>query len=109
VFLGRSVVSGTGTGLAIATGPKTMFGDIALRLGSRVPETEFRARPATLQSAHPAHDGRAGPLFIVLMGIVVKHDPFESLLFAVALGVSRAGSCRSIGASIRSEPRHREH
>jgi Mg2+-importing ATPase len=41
VFLGRSVVSGTGTGLAIATGPKTMFGDIALRLGSRVPETEF--------------------------------------------------------------------
>src|SRR5579872_5319696 len=41
VFLGTSVVSGTGTALALATGPKTMFGDIALRLRSRAPETEF--------------------------------------------------------------------
>src|SRR5579872_1513977 len=28
VFLGTSVVSGTGTAVALATGPKTMFGDI---------------------------------------------------------------------------------
>src|SRR4029079_8006419 len=26
-------------------------------------------------------------LFIVLVGVALKHDPFESLLFAVALGV----------------------
>jgi Mg2+-importing ATPase len=41
LFLGTSVVSGTGTALALATGPKTMFGDIAVRLRSRAPETEF--------------------------------------------------------------------
>ena len=36
VFLGTSVVSGTGTALALATGPKTMFGDIAVRLRTRL-------------------------------------------------------------------------
>src|SRR5512142_1341401 len=41
VFLGTSVVSGTGTALAIATGPKTMFGQIAARLRTMAPETEF--------------------------------------------------------------------
>ena len=40
VFLGTSVVSGTATAVAIATGPRTMFGDIAVRLGRRVPETD---------------------------------------------------------------------
>jgi P-type Mg2+ transporter len=86
VFLGTSVVSGTGTGLAIATGPKTMFGDIALRLGSRVPETEFEhgLRRFSLLILRTTV---VLVLFIVLMGIAFKHDPFESLLFAVALGV----------------------
>jgi len=37
VFLGTSVVSGTGTALAIATGSKTIFGDIAVRLGAAFP------------------------------------------------------------------------
>src|SRR4029079_7430332 len=85
VFLGTSVVSGTGTGLAIATGPKTMFGDIALRLGSRVPETEFEhgLRRFSLLILRTTV---VLVLFIVLMGIAFKHDPFESLLFAVALG-----------------------
>ena len=41
MFLGTSVVSGTGTAVAIATGAKTMFGDIAARLRTRAPETEF--------------------------------------------------------------------
>lgn len=71
VFLGTSVVSGTATAIVTATGPRTLFGDIATRLGSRVPETEFES----------------GLNFILLMGTVVKHDPLESLLFAVALGV----------------------
>jgi len=41
VFLGTSIVSDTGTAVATATGPKTMFGDIAVRLRTRAPETEF--------------------------------------------------------------------
>lgn len=41
VLLGSSVVSGTATALVIATGPKTVFGDVATRLRTRAPETEF--------------------------------------------------------------------
>ena len=86
VFLGTSVVSGTGTALVTATGPKTMFGDIAVRLASRVPETEFEhgLRRFSLLILRTTI---VLVLFIVLMGIAFKHDAFESLLFAVALGV----------------------
>jgi len=86
VFLGTSVVSGTGTALAIATGPKTMFGDIAVRLRSRAPETEFEhgLRRFSLLILRTTV---VLVLFILLMGIAFKHDAFESLLFAVALGV----------------------
>ena len=41
VFLGTSVVSGTATALATATGPKTLLGDVAERLASRAPDTQF--------------------------------------------------------------------
>lgn len=86
VFLGTSVVSGNGTALATATGRKTLFGDIAVRLGSRAPETEFEhgLRRFSLLILRTTV---ALVLFILLMGIVFKHDAFESLLFAVALGV----------------------
>jgi len=86
VFLGTSVVSGTGTALAIATGSKTIFGDIAVRLGSRVPETEFEhgLRRFSLLILRTTV---VLVLFILLMGIAFKHDAFQSLLFAVALGV----------------------
>jgi P-type Mg2+ transporter len=86
VFLGTSVVSGTGTALAIVTGSKTVFGDIAVRLGSRVPETEFEhgLRRFSLLILRTTV---VLVLFILLMGIAFKHDAFQSLLFAVALGV----------------------
>ena len=86
VFLGTSVVSGTGTALAIATGPKTMFGDVAARLGSRAPETEFE-RGLRRFSLLILRTTIVLVLFILLMGIAFKHNAFESLLFAVALGV----------------------
>ena len=86
VFLGTSVVSGTGTALATETGSKTIFGDIAVRLGSRVPETEFEhgLRRFSLLILRTTV---VLVLFILLMGIAFKHDAFQSLLFAVALGV----------------------
>jgi Mg2+-importing ATPase len=86
VFLGTSVVSGTGTALAIATGPKTMFGEIAVRLRTRPPETEFEhgLRRFSLLILRTTV---VLVLFILLVSIAFKHDAFESLLFAVALGV----------------------
>ena len=86
VFLGTSVVSGTGIALAMATGPKTMFGEIAVRLRTRPPETEFE-RGLRRFSLLILRTTVALVLFILLVSIAFKHDAFESLLFAVALGV----------------------
>jgi Mg2+-importing ATPase len=86
VFLGTSVVSGTGTALVLATGPKTEFGEIARRLGARPSETEFE-RGLRRFSLLILRTTIALVLFILLVGIILKHNPLESLLFAVALGV----------------------
>jgi Mg2+-importing ATPase len=76
VFLGTSVMSGTAT----------MFGDVAVRLGMRAPESEFE-RGLRRFSLLILRTTVALVLFILLVGIALKHNPLESLLFAVALGV----------------------
>jgi P-type Mg2+ transporter len=86
VFLGTSVVSGTATAAVTATGPRTAFGDIAARLSVRPPDSEFE---------HGLHRFSLLiltttimlVLFTLLGRIALRHDPLESLLFAVALGV----------------------
>jgi P-type Mg2+ transporter len=86
VFLGTSVVSGTATCLAIATGRRTMFADIASRLSHRAPDTEFEHGLHRF-SVLILRTTIALVLAIVLAGLALKHDAFETLLFAVALGV----------------------
>ncbi len=86
VFLGTSVISGTATATVTHTGPRTMFGGIAARLGSRMGDTEFE-RGLRRFSLLILRTTIVLVLFILLIGIWQKHDPFESLLFAVALGV----------------------
>ncbi len=86
VFLGTSVVSGTATAEVIATGPRTAFGDIAARLTARPEATAFdrglrdfsRLLAATVFFL---------VLFLIVVGIIRHRDPFQSLLFAVALAV----------------------
>jgi Mg2+-importing ATPase len=86
VFLGTSVVSGTATAEAVATGPRTAFGDIAARLAARPEETAFdhglrdfsRLLAATVFFL---------VLFLIAVSILRHRDPFQSLLFAVALAV----------------------
>jgi Mg2+-importing ATPase len=86
VFLGTSVVSGTGLAIVVATGPATAFGDIAARLMMRPPETEFERglrRFALLIMRTVMF-----LVLFVLLASVFLHRPFlESLLFAVALAV----------------------
>jgi P-type Mg2+ transporter len=87
VFLGTSIVSGTATALIAVTGHATAFGDIAVRLASRPPETEFergmrRFGMFIMRTV----------FFLVLFVFVVslpfhRQSPFESLLFAIALAV----------------------
>ncbi|MCX7605454.1 MAG: cation-transporting P-type ATPase, partial [Bryobacteraceae bacterium] len=40
-FMGTNVVSGTGTGVVVATGPRTVFGSLARQVADRRVETEF--------------------------------------------------------------------
>jgi Mg2+-importing ATPase len=86
VFLGTSVVSGTATASVLATGPRTVFGDIARRLSERAPDSEFDhgLRRFSLLILRTTV---ALVLFILLVGLALHRDPLEMLLFAVALGV----------------------
>ncbi len=86
VFLGTSVASGTGLALVDATGPRTRFGDIALRLMRRPSETEFE-RGTRRFGALIMKTVFFLVLFIVLVSIAMHRDPLQSLLFAVALAV----------------------
>lgn len=86
LFLGTSVISGTGTAVATATGPRTLFGDIAVRLRHRPPEAEFEVGLRHF-SMLILRTTVVLVLFILLVGIALRRDPFETLLFAVALGV----------------------
>src|SRR6185437_6275988 len=86
VFLGTSVVSGTGIAQIVATGQETAFGAIAERLAERPVQTEFEhaLRRFGLLITRTV-------LFLVLFILVVRlalhKEAFESFLFAVALAV----------------------
>lgn len=86
VFLGTSVRSGTATVVIARTGRDTAYGDIAARLGTQAPQTEF---------ARGIH--QFGYLLVRVMIVMVVfvmavnqwlgRPVLESLLFAVALAV----------------------
>jgi Mg2+-importing ATPase len=86
VFLGTSVVAGSGIAEVTATGARTAFGDIAARLTEVPPETEF-ARGLRRLSRLLGETVVFLVLFLVLVSVVLRRDPLESLLFAVALAV----------------------
>ena len=89
VFLGTSVVSGTGTAVVVETGGSTEYGKIAKDLVAKIPETEFEKglrRFGALMTEVT--------LFLVLFVFFINAFFFsatrgvlESLLFAVALAV----------------------
>ncbi|HSE37366.1 MAG TPA: magnesium-translocating P-type ATPase [Blastocatellia bacterium] len=86
VFLGTSVVSGLATALVNATGPRTAFGDIAKRLSRKAPETEFE-RGIRKFGILIMRTVFFLVLFVFLVSAVLRHNPLESLLFALALAV----------------------
>ncbi len=86
IFLGTSVVSGTGIAEVTATGPATQFGAIALALAARPTATAFE-RGIRDFGALIMRMVVFLVLFVVLAGAVEHHPPFESLLFAIALAV----------------------
>lgn len=86
VFLGSSVVSGTAVAEVVATGPRTLFGGIAARLTLRPEENEFE-RGLRKFSFLIMRVVLFLVLFLIVVSISLRHNPLESLLFAVALAV----------------------
>jgi P-type Mg2+ transporter len=86
VFMGTSVVSGTGTTEVVATGATTTFGDIVARLAAKPEETAF---DKGLKSFGQLLTRTVLFLVLFLIGVsLIRHrDPLQSLLFAVALAV----------------------
>lgn len=101
VFLGTSVVSGPATAVVTATGPATAFGDIAARLAARPPETEFER--GTKQFGYLIMKTIIFLVFFVLLvSIVMRHHPLESLLFALALAVGLTPEFLPMITAVRS-------
>lgn len=86
VFLGTSVVSGTATARVTATGDHTAFGDVVARLAARPPETEFE-RGTREFGVLITKTVLFLVLFVLTVNLAERRDPFESLLFALALAV----------------------
>ena len=86
IFMGTSVVSGTGTVTILATGPRTAFGAIAERLAARPPETDFE-RSMKRFGLLIMRAVFFLVLFILVVRVALHKDAFESFLFAVALAV----------------------
>jgi Mg2+-importing ATPase len=79
-------VSGSATALVVRTGPATRFGDIARRLATRPPETEFER--GLRRFTHLILETVVFlTLFIAVISIAMRRDPLQSMLFAVALAV----------------------
>jgi Mg2+-importing ATPase len=86
VFTGSSVISGTGVARVTATGPRTRFGEIARGLALRAPASEFehgisRFGVLILKTVMFL------VLFVFAVNAILRRDPLQTLLFAVALAV----------------------
>ena len=86
VFLGSSVRSGTAKVLAVETGRRTEFGEIAARLQARQPETDF-ARGVRQFGYLLVRVMIVIVLFVLTVNLLLDRPVIESLLFAVALAV----------------------
>jgi Mg2+-importing ATPase len=86
VFLGTSVVSGTGVVSVTATGGRTSFGAISARLRERTGETEFE-RGLRQFGFLIMRVVLFLILFILVVRVALHRDAFESFVFAVALAV----------------------
>ena len=85
VFLGTSVVSGTGIVAILKTGAQTAFGAIAERLVARPEETDFE-RSMKRFGMLIMRAVFFLVLFILVVRVALHKDAFESFVFAVALG-----------------------
>ncbi len=86
VFMGTAVQTGIGTAVIANTGKNTAFGEIAQRLATRPPETEF-GRGIRHFGLMITRVIMLLVLFVLLVNIAFHRPILESFLFSVALAV----------------------
>jgi Mg2+-importing ATPase len=87
LYLGTSVVSGKGTAVAVITGTKTRVGSIADKLKRPDAPTEFEKNLKDF-SLFIFRMTLFLVLAVILLNIfVIKHDPLQVFIFAVAIAV----------------------
>ncbi len=86
LFMGTSVVSGSGKALVVKTGQQTEFGNISDRLRLRVPETEFE-RGIKQFGYFLMQVTLVLVIAIFAVNVYFSRPVLESLLFALALAV----------------------
>jgi P-type Mg2+ transporter len=86
LFAGTSIVSGMGSAVVTATGLRTQFGSIASALVEKAPPTEYE-RGAKAFGYVIMRTVLGLVFFVFLVNALLKREPLESLLFALALAV----------------------
>jgi Mg2+-importing ATPase len=86
VFMGTAAQTGIGTAVIVCTGRNTAFGEIAQRLATRAPETEF-GRGIRHFGLMITRVIMLLVLFVLLVNIAFHRPILESFLFSVALAV----------------------
>ncbi len=86
LFAGTSVVSGVGLAVVTATGSRTQFGAVARALIEKAPPTEFE-RGIRAFGFVITRTVLGLVFFVFLINALLRRDPLESLLFALALAV----------------------
>ncbi len=89
VYMGSSVISGTGLGLVFHTGQYTEFGKVAGSLGAAAQETNFDKGIKSFTWLM-IKSIISMVVIILLINYFGKHNFFESLLFALAVAVGLA-------------------
>jgi Mg2+-importing ATPase len=86
LFMGTSIVSGSGRAVVVTTGSKTFFGSMAEKLTEARPMTAFDRGVRSVSWLLIRFMLVMAPTVFVING-VMKHDWLEALLFAVAIAV----------------------
>jgi Mg2+-importing ATPase len=86
VFLGTAVQTGIGTAVIVCTGRDTSLGEIAQRLATRPPETEF-GRGIRHFGMMITYVTVGLVLFVLLVNLILHRPVMESFLFSIALAV----------------------
>jgi len=85
-FMGTSIVSGTALAIVEATGPRTLFGEMAAQLSKKRPENAFQQGVKRVSFIFVRFMVIMSPIVFILNGIIAKNW-LQALLFAIAVAV----------------------